>query len=163
MSVGVHTPQGLVTAAEMRRGLSSSSSVTSPTELAMPASEKNATEEGTMANDIHKVMESLGMKHAPAVMKNGADGGIELYKSGNAVFAIFRVNDTAIQREYNWKTNIAAMPEGYRPFLEVCLPAHYDGQAAHVTVSIKPDGLVSVWSSESQGGTLVFSGAYFVL
>ncbi len=40
MSVGVKTPEGVQTAAEMRRGLSDSGFVTSPTELALPASEK---------------------------------------------------------------------------------------------------------------------------
>lgn len=163
MSVGVHTAQGLATAAQMRRELSSSSSVTSPTEKAMPASEKNATEEGTIANDIQKIMESMGMKHAAASMQNGATGGVEAYKSGNVVFAIFRIDDTAIENRYNWKTDIARMPEGYRPFLDVAMPAHYDGQDAHVVVTVKTDGQVSVWCSKSPGGTIIFTGTYFVL
>lgn len=163
MSVGVHTAQGLATAAQMRRGLSSSSAVTSPTELAMPASEKNAGEEGTMASEIQRLAESMGMKSAAAAMQNGAAGEIRLYKSGNVVFAVFRVDDTAIQNGYNWKSNIAQMPEGYRPFEEALMPAHYDGQDAHVAITVRPDGQVSVWCSQSQGGTIFFTGTYFVL
>lgn len=52
MSVGIQKNGKQEIAAETRRGLSDSSTVTRPTELALPASEKNASEEGTMAHEV---------------------------------------------------------------------------------------------------------------
>lgn len=46
MSVGVKTPEGVQPAAEMRRELSDSEFVTSPTELALPTSEKTRRSQG---------------------------------------------------------------------------------------------------------------------
>lgn len=55
MSVGVKRPEGVQPAAEMRRKLSDSGFVTSPTELALPTSEKNAAQPGSMMHDIQEL------------------------------------------------------------------------------------------------------------
>lgn len=153
-------------ATETDYGLARISESTTVTEmnsgLVLSAKEKNPSVGGTLANEINKINQSLTMQVAYATLLNGVTGTIALHKIGKIVFIATHFNDTSIQNQYNWKSGIAIVPEGFRPLTPASILSHYDGQTAHVLLSIRDTGEVSLWCQESQGGAVVVTSTYFI-
>ena len=152
-------------ATETDYGLARISESTAVTEtgsgLVLSAKEKNPSIDGTLAREIKELKKSIEMDAAHATLLNGVTGAIALYRIGKIVFISTYFDDRAIQNTYNWKSGIAVVPEGYRPIEPASIPAHYDGQTAHVLFTVKPNGDVSIWCSESSGGVVTVTSTYF--
>lgn len=99
---------------------------------------------------------------AYATLLNGVTGTIALYRIGKIVFIATFFDDHAVENKYNWKSNLALVPEGYRPLATCTILSHYDGQTAHVSLFVRTDGRVDLWCSESAGGTLEVTSTYFI-
>lgn len=141
--------------------LSDAADVTEDLGLVLSAKEKNPAVDGTLARGIKELKQSLKRDMAYAELLNGVTGTIALYRMGSIIFFATYFDDRALENKYNWKSGIGLVPEGYRPLTTCTILSHYDGQTAHVSLSVRTDGRIDLWCQESAGGILEVTSTYF--
>ena len=122
--------------------LTSATDVTDSTGLALPATEKNESISGTLANEISKIREESfinldGMFEQPIL---GTDGCYAL-RYGHTVFLKLTV---LFANQLPGGTKWMALPQKYRPKYYVKAPASYNAGGTTIanTITILPDGTV---------------------
>lgn len=122
--------------------LSNSSAVTDSTGLALPATEKNAALEGTMANQIAALNKRLSNEPYQIITASGQS--IYYSKASGWVHALF---DNVIEIQAGQWINLpVAIPDGYRPKMRVPFIAVY-GADVMIKGAITTDGTISVYSN----------------